>query len=711
MAYTKIKNFRFWCQKVLPTIYDDSLSYYEVLCKISNLINDIIENMDSLAEAIEDLDSRLDIVEDKLNDLSQLIIDEVKRYIQSDEFVEQLIEELTSSQTFNNWFHDFITKNPDLIQDLIKSEYFDKYFNDYITNNPDIVNSLLTNPNFISNFADVMARQTDFYDIANIADGDISKGGLVSNFYAIGKNSQIAAGTRLKVMYKPTLTPIVGKFERTSAGGFYHWASDGDTAYTSFIIDMEGFEGRNLYVKIDEAFDPYSYTFIKRGSLDTGGVSVTSDKGTPTGQAAYIPGDYLKLEPTKAVNFVLISVKNNGVAFNPTFTYSMRNVDFDSNTDTPVLIPFNAFEVWNGASDTAINTLELFKPNNELAYIIFGAIGSTQYGLSENITSVESQFSNMQEDMTELKNSVSDGKALVASAITDKGVATASDAAFQTMANNIRNIPTGSIQDFNGFLDGEYLDLNELDLTTLGFTRIETAPTLEAYRLNFIRAGLTVSEIYQGVNEYIHIFDIIPQIDGIDELCKYYVSNGQFYLRWKATAATSGYSSESCSFGTYPALYVKQLSNGGLIMGNPYNETVNNGVIGFTILNTSTAFDSIVDDIDYYGAPRIKNSTAASDTRIYCSKSTASAQPNRIVTLSPYLNVYTANDRIAIQKAISTMTYGTANQYLNSLFLLSLSKTNVDDENLLGMFFRDNNNNYFWLPKLYNNQNVALLLS
>ena len=40
----------------------------------------------------------------------------------------------------------------------------------------------------------------------------------------------------------------------------------------------------------------------------------------------------------------------------------------------------------------------------------------------------------------ELKTSVSNGKSLIASAITDKGVSTASDATFQTMANNIRSI-------------------------------------------------------------------------------------------------------------------------------------------------------------------------------------------------------------------------------------------------------------------------------
>ena len=46
-------------------------------------------------------------------------------------------------------------------------------------------------------------------------------------------------------------------------------------------------------------------------------------------------------------------------------------------------------------------------------------------------------------EINNLKSSVSNGKSAIASAITDKGVSTASDATFQTMANNIRSILTG----------------------------------------------------------------------------------------------------------------------------------------------------------------------------------------------------------------------------------------------------------------------------
>lgn len=39
------QRFRFWCQKVLPLVYDDSLSYYEVLCKVVNYLNKTREDL------------------------------------------------------------------------------------------------------------------------------------------------------------------------------------------------------------------------------------------------------------------------------------------------------------------------------------------------------------------------------------------------------------------------------------------------------------------------------------------------------------------------------------------------------------------------------------------------------------------------------------------------------------------------------------------
>lgn len=59
--------FKFWCQKVLPLTYDDSLSYYEVLCKCSNYINNLIENDKEMAETLQNMQWEIDDIEAFVN--------------------------------------------------------------------------------------------------------------------------------------------------------------------------------------------------------------------------------------------------------------------------------------------------------------------------------------------------------------------------------------------------------------------------------------------------------------------------------------------------------------------------------------------------------------------------------------------------------------------------------------------------------------------
>ena len=50
-----IGGFKMWCQKVLPLVYDDSLSYYEVLCKVTAYLNDVIEHVNMANDNVESL--------------------------------------------------------------------------------------------------------------------------------------------------------------------------------------------------------------------------------------------------------------------------------------------------------------------------------------------------------------------------------------------------------------------------------------------------------------------------------------------------------------------------------------------------------------------------------------------------------------------------------------------------------------------------------
>lgn len=51
--YNQLQRLQFWCQKVIPLVYDDSLSYYELLCKVVKYINDMINNQNSMNEILQ----------------------------------------------------------------------------------------------------------------------------------------------------------------------------------------------------------------------------------------------------------------------------------------------------------------------------------------------------------------------------------------------------------------------------------------------------------------------------------------------------------------------------------------------------------------------------------------------------------------------------------------------------------------------------------
>ena len=62
--------FRFWCQKVLPLVYDESLSYYEVLCKCVDYINALIKEDSQIIENVDALKLDVEKVEKWIRDFN-----------------------------------------------------------------------------------------------------------------------------------------------------------------------------------------------------------------------------------------------------------------------------------------------------------------------------------------------------------------------------------------------------------------------------------------------------------------------------------------------------------------------------------------------------------------------------------------------------------------------------------------------------------------
>ena len=57
---------KFWCFKVLPLVYDDSLSYLEVLCKMKEKLNEMIEELGEFNVHLKE-------IQDAINQIQQWI--------------------------------------------------------------------------------------------------------------------------------------------------------------------------------------------------------------------------------------------------------------------------------------------------------------------------------------------------------------------------------------------------------------------------------------------------------------------------------------------------------------------------------------------------------------------------------------------------------------------------------------------------------------
>lgn len=81
----EVRHFRFWCQKVLPLVYDNSLSYYEVLCKVVKYINGLIDSDKEIIKDIDVLKAEMDEVlafmEKYREEAEKIIKEEIEKYI------------------------------------------------------------------------------------------------------------------------------------------------------------------------------------------------------------------------------------------------------------------------------------------------------------------------------------------------------------------------------------------------------------------------------------------------------------------------------------------------------------------------------------------------------------------------------------------------------------------------------------------------------
>lgn len=192
---TKVHGFRFWCQKVIPLVFDDSLSYYEVLCKLTHFMNEFSESLnqtiDGLLELQEYFEEFKEEVNKTLEDIEKLAynLDGIYRL---DLNADYETEGLTNKEKENlkDILNDMIKKEvvKPIVLNVKNKENVTLYSNIIYTDN-EFINNVKNNQMYIIDFKSYYqnrgVRNRLDYLIFQITEYTISDG-LIDNIITVG---------------------------------------------------------------------------------------------------------------------------------------------------------------------------------------------------------------------------------------------------------------------------------------------------------------------------------------------------------------------------------------------------------------------------------------------------------------------------------------------------------------------------------------------
>lgn len=101
-----IEKIRYWCFKVLPLVYDESLSYYEVMCKIAAKMNELIGELDTLPETIKEIEAAIAQIEAWIRDFDTTVVEKLIREWIDDHLASTIFVEIDDSGYFNIFVPD-----------------------------------------------------------------------------------------------------------------------------------------------------------------------------------------------------------------------------------------------------------------------------------------------------------------------------------------------------------------------------------------------------------------------------------------------------------------------------------------------------------------------------------------------------------------------------------------------------------------------------
>ena len=346
--YDGIPYLRFWCQRVLPAVYDQSLSYYEVLCKLAAFLNKMVEELEKMQDNI-------DALHKAYKDLQDWVNAEIARF---EAHMEQHFDDLTrelwnrfeeyknnTNTTLQQWFNDYATNT---------TNNLNKKFNDFVTNANTRIDQMFNTYTSSTN-NEFNTWKTDFTNQYNQWKDEVN--GQISNI-----NSNISSLTN-------RVTALENMVKKYPNFNYKSFTMTGTKYYKKVIVDMLSFPSAG-----DNAIICYG---VCRVFGQDNSVSVSGN---------WRERFTMSLDAKRQIASLLGATTQNCIKFELMPRTSYVSASGDANNGAPTNDKLISGLLWipgPGTGDAVLNAQLFFKNNGSVGFVsdnsvLFSAIATQQ---------------------------------------------------------------------------------------------------------------------------------------------------------------------------------------------------------------------------------------------------------------------------------------------------------------------------------------------
>ena len=346
--YDGIPYLRFWCQKVLPAVYDQSLSYYEVLCKLAAFLNKMLEELEKMQDNI-------DALHKAYKDLQDWVNAEIARF---EAHMEQHFDDLTqelwnrfeeyknnTNTTLQQWFNNYATNT---------TNNLNKKFNDFVNNANTRIDQMFNTYTSSTN-NEFNTWKTDFTNQYNQWKNEVN--GQISNI-----NSNINSLTN-------RVTALENMVKKYPNFNYKSFTMTGTKYYKKVMVDMVSFPSAG-----DNAIICYG---VCRVFGQDSSVSVSGN---------WRERFTMSLDAKRQIASLLGATTQNCIKFELMPRTSYVSAAGDANNGAPTNDKLISGLLWipgPGTGDSVLNAQLFFKNNGSVGFVsdnsvLFSAIATQQ---------------------------------------------------------------------------------------------------------------------------------------------------------------------------------------------------------------------------------------------------------------------------------------------------------------------------------------------